>query len=79
MKTVSVKTQNEAMLKIWKFQVTKLKEREAYKFRVKALNGEGEGESLETDDTTVAKNPFGGFNTNCLYNVLMMLPHLKIE
>lgn len=30
----------------------------SYKFRVKALNAEGESEPLETDTATVAKNPF---------------------
>lgn len=30
-----------------------------YKFRVKAVNKEGESEPLETDDAIVAKNPYG--------------------
>ena len=28
-------------------------------FRVRAANSEGEGEPLETDDATRAKNPYG--------------------
>ncbi len=30
-----------------------------YKFRVKAVNSEGESEGLETDQSILAKNPFG--------------------
>ncbi len=30
-----------------------------YKFRVKAVNSEGESEPLETEQSTLAKNPFG--------------------
>lgn len=32
-----------------------------YKFRVRALNKEGESEPLETTESIVAKNPFGNF------------------
>lgn len=37
-----------------------------YKFRVKAVNDEGESEPLETERATLAKNPFGELQ-NCVY------------
>ncbi|KAL1383363.1 hypothetical protein pipiens_013162 [Culex pipiens pipiens] len=40
------------------FDVTGLQEGQHYKFRVKAVNDEGESEPLETEEYTVAKNPF---------------------
>lgn len=39
--------------------VTGLQEGKKYKFRVKAVNKEGESEPLEADQFIVAKNPFG--------------------
>lgn len=39
--------------------VTGLEEGKKYHFRVKAINNEGESEPLETDRSTLAKNPFG--------------------
>ena len=33
-----------------------------YKFRVKAVNPEGESEPLETEFGTVAKNPYGALS-----------------
>lgn len=44
------------------FQVTKLKEGEKYKFRVTAENRNGPSEPLETETTTLAKNPYGKWN-----------------
>lgn len=38
--------------------VTGLQEGKSYKFRVKAVNKEGESEPLETEGTIIAKNPF---------------------
>lgn len=38
--------------------VTGLQEGKKYKFRVKAVNKEGESEELETDQSILAKNPF---------------------
>lgn len=38
--------------------ITGLQEGKPYKFRVKAVNKEGESEPLETDRTIIAKNPF---------------------
>lgn len=35
-----------------------LQEGHAYDFRVKAINDEGESEPLETEGTTIAKNPY---------------------
>jgi len=37
-----------------------------YKFRVKAVNDEGESEPLETERATLAKNPFGELQ-NCVH------------
>lgn len=39
-----------------------LQEGNDYKFRVKAVNDEGESEPLETDGFITAKNPFGNSN-----------------
>lgn len=39
--------------------VTGLQEGKPYKFRVKAINKEGESEPLEADKSIIAKNPFG--------------------
>lgn len=41
------------------FNVTGLQEGKPYKFRVKAVNKEGESEELEQDKSFIAKNPFG--------------------
>lgn len=41
--------------------VTGLTPGKKYKFRVRALNKEGESEPLETSDAITAKNPFGKF------------------
>lgn len=38
--------------------ITGLQEGKSYKFRVKAVNKEGESEELETDKAIIAKNPF---------------------
>jgi hypothetical protein len=35
-----------------------LKKGSAYQFRVKAVNAEGQSEPLETEEATVAKNPY---------------------
>lgn len=40
-------------------EVTGLTPGKEYKFRVAAVNSEGESEPLEADQTIVAKNPFG--------------------
>lgn len=39
--------------------ISGLQEGKTYKFRVKAVNKEGESEELETEKPIVAKNPFG--------------------
>lgn len=36
-----------------------------YKFRVKAVNSEGESEPLVTDTEILAKDPFGEYRTGC--------------
>lgn len=38
-----------------------------YKFRVAAVNAEGESEPLEAEQTIIAKNPFGKLNYFCVY------------
>ena len=40
-------------------EVTGLQEGKKYKFRVKAVNKEGESEPLENDELILAKNPYG--------------------
>uniref|UniRef100_A0A0P4W7D9 Fibronectin type-III domain-containing protein n=1 Tax=Scylla olivacea TaxID=85551 RepID=A0A0P4W7D9_SCYOL len=40
------------------FDVTGLQEGKKYKFRVKAVNPEGESEPLEADKAIIAKNPY---------------------
>lgn len=40
-----------------------LQEGKPYKFRVKAVNKEGESEELELDKPIIAKNPFGNEST----------------
>lgn len=39
--------------------ITGLQEGKPYKFRVKAINKEGESPDLETEKAIIAKNPFG--------------------
>jgi hypothetical protein len=38
-----------------------LQEGKEYSFRVRAVNDEGESENLDTDQSIIAKNPFGEF------------------
>jgi hypothetical protein len=45
--------------------VTGLQEGKPYKFRVKAVNKEGESEELETEKPIIAKNPFGELRIPC--------------
>jgi hypothetical protein len=44
-----------------------LQEGKPYKFRVKAVNKEGESEELELDKPIIAKNPFGNNTMSKLY------------
>lgn len=44
------------------FRVDGLTPKKRYKFRVKAVNKEGESDPLETDDAITAKNPYGNLN-----------------
>jgi hypothetical protein len=41
------------------FKIDGLTPKKKYKFRVKAVNKEGESDPLESDDAIVAKNPYG--------------------
>lgn len=56
-------------------EVKGLQEGHEYKFRVKAVNDEGESEPLETDGTVVAKNPFGNTNENHLTAIRVPCDH----
>ena len=47
--------------------ITGLLEGKPYKFRVKAVNKEGESDDLEADKSIIAKNPFG--NDSIFYNL----------
>lgn len=42
-----------------KFDVKNLVPGKNYKFRVRAVNKEGDSDELQTEKTTLAKNPFG--------------------
>lgn len=42
-----------------RMKVDGLQKGKTYKFRVKAVNGEGASEPLENEDGVVAKNPYG--------------------
>lgn len=46
--------------------ITGLQEGKPYKFRVKAVNKEGESEPLETEKSIIAKNPFGKYEFECI-------------
>jgi Fibronectin type III domain. len=41
------------------FTIEGLTPKKKYKFRVKAVNKEGESEPLETDEPILARNPYG--------------------
>jgi hypothetical protein len=41
------------------FTIDGLTPKKKYKFRVKAVNKEGESEPLETDEPILARNPYG--------------------
>ena len=47
-------------------EVTGLTPGKEYKFRVSAVNAEGESEPLVADKAIVAKNPFGTFSSECV-------------
>ena len=53
--------------------VTGLLEGKKYKFRVKAVNKEGESEPLEADQYIVAKNPFGKHSIILLTSFLYVI------
>ena len=51
------------------FTATGLTPKKKYKFRVKAVNKEGESEPLETDEAFTARNPYGNpFSNSELLN-----------
>lgn len=55
--------------------ITGLQEGKPYKFRVRAVNKEGESEPLETEKSIIAKNPFGkSLLTLTLHNNEKYLP-----
>ena len=49
------------------FTATGLTPKKKYKFRVKAVNKEGESEPLETDEAIMARNPYGNFQRLLTY------------
>lgn len=54
------------------FTVDGLTPKKKYKFRVKAVNKEGESEPLETEEPILARNPYGKNqqhqrNKNCIH------------
>ncbi|KAG8239130.1 hypothetical protein J437_LFUL018920 [Ladona fulva] len=66
------------------FTVDGLTPKKKYKFRVKAVNKEGESEPLETDDAILAKNPYGefqfmmidGFSFSMKYILFLVMKYL---
>lgn len=46
------------------FTIDGLTPKKKYKFRVKAVNKEGESEPLETDEPILARNPYGNNEHN---------------
>lgn len=56
-----------------KFDVKNLVPGKNYKFRVRAVNKEGDSDELQTEKSTLAKNPFGeSLNQNFKIFVLLM-------
>lgn len=52
--------------------ISGLQEGKKYKFKVKAVNKEGESEPLESEKSIIAKNPFGKYlNINFLVFVFL--------
>lgn len=54
--------------------VTGLTPGKKYKFRVRALNKEGESEPLETADAITAKNPFGKSYVKFISFIIISFP-----
>lgn len=50
-------------------EVTGLEPGHQYKFRVTAVNDEGDSEPLETERATLAKDPFGKIFVTLLINI----------
>lgn len=57
--------------------ITGLQEGKPYKFRVKAVNKEGESEPLETEKSIIAKNPFGKYAV--VANVTYYCPSKRLQ
>ena len=53
------------------FTATGLTPKKKYKFRVKAVNKDGESEALETDEAIMARNPYGRETFSLFTNNLM--------
>lgn len=56
------------------FTIDGLTPKKKYKFRVKAVNKEGESEPLETDEPILARNPYGNneqHNRNKTYKTFL--------
>ena len=51
------------------FTATGLTPKKKYKFRVKAVNKEGESEALEADEAIMARNPYGNILFDCAITI----------
>jgi hypothetical protein len=49
------------------FTIDGLTPKKKYKFRVKAVNKEGESEPLETEEPILARNPYGNSEQHHIY------------
>lgn len=59
------------------FTAAGLTPKKKYKFRVKAVNKEGESEPLETDDVIMARNPYGN-SSLCLLKSFVKVLSIKM-
>lgn len=66
-----------------KIELNNLEPGQEYKFRVSAVNAEGESEPLEAEQTIVAKNPFGRFSYKSIIknhnHLLLVIIHTDIS
>jgi len=58
--------------------VTGLTPGKEYKFRVTAVNAEGESDPLQTEESIIAKNPFGNTVVHLLYTILNIFYRISI-
>jgi hypothetical protein len=60
-------------------EVTGLTPGAEYKFRVSAVNDEGDSEPLVTERATIAKNPYGKLFLNYLYSCIFYFWYVKFS